>query len=172
MKTPTVKSVVPVFWFRVAVASQLFMEGAAGYLLFSFLREISVKLEPADADSILGALSLLETGYFALGALFLVFCCFFAKPPTEDGFGKTKWWMAWAMLHIPTRTVGPSAGDDGVPSSRTGTTMPLNPSTGLPMVDGTMLDMGGNVFGSSMGIGGSGDSLGSSFGGSDTNSFI
>ena len=97
------KVVVPVRWFRVAVASQLFMEGAAGYLLFWTLREVTRALEPATADSALGVLSLIETAYFAVGFMFLLYCAFFAMPPSEDDFTKTKWWMAWALLHKPNR---------------------------------------------------------------------
>lgn len=151
----TSKAVVPVIWFRVAVASQLFMEGAAGYLLFSALREVTRALEPASASSALAVLSLIETAYFAVGFVFLLYCCFLAKPPSQNNFTNTKWWMAWALIHMPVRSSKGSASTGRArglcardEDSSTTPSMGINPATGLSMIDDTLLDIGGNTFGS------------------------
>ncbi len=155
----TSKAVVPVFWFRVAVASQLFMEGAAGYLLFSLLREVTRTLEPDASAAALDVLSLIEVAYFAAGALFLGYCCLFAKPPSEDNFTNTKWWMVWALQNNrPQRYPQGSASASGYgDSSGSGGSPYLNPTTGLSMIGGTLLDTGGNVFGESSMSNDSGD---------------
>lgn len=116
-----------------------------GYLFFGFLREITRKLEPVEAASILEVLTLVEAGYFLLGAAFLLYCFTVLKPPREEDFTKTKWWMAWATLHLPTRGASASGDSD---ASKKRDAMVLNTASGLLMVEGTNLDTGGNFFGS------------------------
>lgn len=147
MKTP--ESVVPVFWFRVAVASQLFLEAGAGFLLFGLLRDVARAMEPEKAAAVEGVFSLVEGAYFCGWTLLMAYCCVMAKPPTEENFTKTRWWALWAELHRPEPSRGRTAGAGSASSAHhVGSAPDFNPVTGLPMVDSTnTIDVGGNVYG-------------------------
>lgn len=152
----TSKKVVPVGWFRVAVATQLMLEGMVASVLVSILRAVAVSLTE-DPDSVAMPLEVLNFAmyaYFGMGAMVLLYALLFAKPPSEAEFTKTKWWMAWALMHRPgsvARCAGRGRPEDvfgdGARAHSSESSPELNPSTGSLMVPGTMHDIGGHNLG-------------------------
>lgn len=144
--------VVPVGWFRVAVATQVLMEWAFGLTLLVILKWAAPNFIFYEANQVtaLTWIGYLEGLYLAVGALFLLYAGLIATPPTEETFTKTKWWQAWALSHAPLpRRSGSSAGvGAAVGAGAFHDATDVNPANGMPMADG-IFDSGGNVWGDS-----------------------
>lgn len=147
------KEIVPVGWYRVAVASQLFMEWSAGFLLYWALGHATLYLErPTVPELMLQLLGYAEVAYALVGLGALLYCVFLAKPPTEADFQKSKWWQAWALAPVSkTRAVrrrleGSGADDEDSGVNRVAA-IEVNPATGFAMVDNAGIDTGGFTYG-------------------------
>lgn len=150
MSVETKHVVIPVGWFRVAVAIQVLMEWALGLALLVVLKWVTPELiyHAANKETAVAWVGYLEVTYLVVGALFLCYVGLFAKPPTAESFTRSKWWQAWVLTHAKLPTGRRASRDFELPEDSSGG-MTVNPATGMTMAEGDVFDADGNVWGDS-----------------------